>query len=172
MMGFKILEGSFNDTKLDGTIFGGTAHWPGPLHLGNGICQPYLSDRTTPEQREALLTILSGKAGNAWFEVLASTLSKVLEPKFVPIEFQFDLNARRARVKFGDEVETTSEPIQNIVLGKEHRILVEMPSGMEYKHPEIGTTGILKSSGPVKFDWPGAHSSLAVVEHTHKGLIA
>jgi hypothetical protein len=24
----------------------------------------------------------------------------------------------------------------------------------------------------LKFDLPGAHSSLAVVEHTHKGLIA
>jgi hypothetical protein len=47
-----------------------------------------------------------------------------------------------------------------------------MPNGMEYRHPEIATTGILKSSGPLKFDCPGAHSSLAVVEHTHKGLAA
>jgi hypothetical protein len=124
------------------------------------------------EQREALLTIFSGKAGNPWFEVLASVVSKVLDPKFVPIEFSFDLKSRKAKVKFGTEVETTSEPIKNLATGDEHHILVDIPKGMEYRRPEIATTGILKSSGPLKFDCPNAHSSLAVVEHTHQGLAA
>ncbi len=172
MMAFRILDGEFGNTKLGGAIAGGTYYWPGPLHLGNGTFQPYLSDKTTPEQREALLTIMSGKVGNAWFEVLASVVSKVLDPKFVPIDFSFDLKSRKAKVKFGNEVETTSEPIKNLATGDEHHILVDMPNGMEYRRPEIATTGILKSSGPLKFDCPGAHSSLAVVEHTHKGLAA
>ena len=115
---------------------------------------------------------MSGKAGNAWFEVLASVISKVLDPKFVPIRFSFDLKSRKAEVEFGDEVVTTSEPIKNIATGDEHRILVEMPNGMEYRHPEIATTGVLKSSGAIKFDCPNAHSSLALVEHTHTGLAA
>ena len=172
MMAFNILEGKFGSTKLDGVVVGGTYHWPGPLHLGNGTFQPYLSDKTTPEQRHAMLTIMSGKAGGTWFEVLASVVSKVLEPKYVSIDFKFDLKARKAHVKFGNEVETTSQPIQNIAEHREHRILVEMPNGMEYKLTEIGTTGVLKSTGSLKFDLPGAHSSLAVVEHTHKGLMA
>ena len=172
MMAYRILEGNFGGTKLGGAIVGGTYHWDGPLHLGNGTFQPYLSDNTTPEQRQALLTILSGKAGNPWFEVLAAVVSKVLEPRFVPIDFKFDLKARTANVKFGDEVETTSEPIKNLATGQEHHILVEMPNGIEYRHPEIATTGILKSSGPLKFDLPGAHSSLAVVEFTDQGLAA
>jgi hypothetical protein len=172
MMAFRILEGKFGDTKLDGAIVGGTYHWPGPLHLGNGTFQPYLSDKTTPQQREALLTILSGKAGNAWFEVLASVISKVLDPKFVPIDFSFDLKSRKAKVTFGNEVETTSEPIKNLATGDEHHIRVEMPNGMEYHSPEIATTGILKSSGPLEFNRPGAHSSLAIVEHTQDGLAA
>jgi len=170
MMAFHIIKGKFGNIKLDGAIAGGTYHWPGPLHLGNGTFQPYLSDKTTTEQREALLTIMSGKAGNAWFEVLASVVSKVLDPKYVPIEFKFDLKGRKALVRFGSEMETTSEPIKNVVTGDEHRILVDMPNGMEYHHPEIATTGVLKSNGPLKFDCPGAHSSLALVEHTHKGL--
>jgi len=85
-------------TKLDGVIAGGTYHWPGPLHLGNGTFQPYLSDKTTEKQREALLTILSGKAGNAGFEVVASVITKVLDPKYVPIEFKFDLKTHKALV--------------------------------------------------------------------------
>lgn len=172
MMAFRILEGNFGDTQLDGAIAGGTYHWDGPLHLGGGTFQPYLSDNTSAAQREALLTIMSGKAGNAWFEVLASVVSTVLEPRFVPIEFSFDLKSRKVKVKFGNEVETTSEPIKNIATGDEHRILVDMPNGMEYRHPEIATTGVLKSTGALKFDLPGAHSSLAVVEHTYKGLFA
>ena len=172
MMAFRILEGNFGDTKLDGVIAGGTYHWPGPLHLGNGTFQPYLSDKSTPEQREALLTIMSGKAGNAWFEVLASVVSKVLDPRIVPIDFDFDLKSRKANVTFGSEVETTSEPIKNLATGDEHHILVDMPNGMEYRRPEIATTGILRSSGALKFDCPGAHSSLAVIEHTHLGLTA
>ena len=64
-----------------------------------------MSDNASAEQREALLTIMSGKVGNAWFEVLASVVSKVLEPQFVPIEFSFDLTSRKAKVTFGNEVE-------------------------------------------------------------------
>ena len=128
-----------------------------------GSFQPYLSDKSTPKQREALLTIMSGKAGNAWFEVLASVVSKVLDPRFVPIDFDFDLKSRKANVRFGIEVETTSEPIKNLATGDEHHILVDMLNGIEYRHPEIATTGVLRSTGELKFDCPSAHSSLAVL---------
>lgn len=172
MMAFRVIQGNFDSTTLDGVTFGATYHWDGPLHLGNGTMQPFLADKTTPAQREALLTIMSGKAGNAWFEVLASVVSTVLEPKYVPIEFSFDLKARRARVKFGGEVETVSEPIRNLATGDEHRIQVDMPNGMEYRHPEIATAGVLRSTGPIAFDCSGGHSSLALVEHTENGLVA
>ncbi|MBV9340176.1 MAG: DUF1326 domain-containing protein [Acidobacteria bacterium] len=172
MMAFNILNGNFADTKLDGAIAGATYHWDGPLHLGGGTIQPFLSDNTSAGQRDALLTIMSGKAGGTWFEVLASVVSTVLEPKFVPIEFSFDLKARRATVKFGDEMETRTQPIKNVATGDEHRILVDMPSGMEYRHPEIATAAIVRSSGALKFDLSGSHSSMAIVEHTDKALIA
>jgi len=127
----------------------------------------------TSEQRDAILTIMSGKAGNAWYEVLASVVSRVLDPRFVPIEFEFDLNRRHARVSFGGgEVLTTTEPVKNIATGKDHRVRLEMPEGMEYRRPEIATTGLLRSKGPIAFDYPPAHSSLAIVEQTHTGLVA
>ena len=163
---------NFDNTRLDGVIASGTYQWPGPLHLGNGTFQPYLSDKTTAEQRQAILPIMSGKAGGTWFEVLASVVSRVLDPKYVPIDFTFDLYARHAWVKFGNEVETTTQPIKDSFTGQAHSIRVEIPNGVEYKHPEIATTGILKSSGAIAFDYPGAHSSLALVEQTHKGLVA
>lgn len=172
MFADRILEGHYGNVKLDGLTFGGTYHWPGALHLGNGTFQPYLSDTSTPEQREAILTVMSGKAGNAWYEVLASVISRVLEPRFVPIEFEFDLERRRARVSFGgDEVLTTTEPVKNMATGKDHRVRLDMPEGMEYRDPEIATTGVLRSKGPIAFDYPPAHSSLAIVEQTQAGLV-
>lgn len=172
MMAMRIQEGHFGSAALSGLIFAGTYSWPGPLHQGNGSLQPFLSQNATEEQRNALLTILSGKAGNAWFEVLASVITTVHPPKFVRIEFEFDIKRRYARVVIPGELETVSEPIKNFVTGDEHRIRVDIPTGMEYWHPEIATTKVLRSTGTISFDCGPAHSSLAIIEHTHKGLVA
>lgn len=172
MCAMRIQEGFFEKIPLSGLIFACTYHWPGPLHEGNGTLQPYVLDKATPEQRNALLTIMSGKAGNPWFEVLASIVSTILPPKFVPIEFSFDLERRNAQVRIPGEMETVTEPIKNVVSGEGHRIRVDMPQGMEYFHPEIATARVLKGTDKIRFDHPGGHSSLALVEHTQDGLAA
>jgi len=171
MFAMRIRQGNFGSTNLDGIVWAGTYYWPGPLHEGNGTLQPYISDKSSEKQREALLTIMSGKAGNVWFEVVASVISTVLDPKFVPIDFEFDLAKRHSRVVIPGEFETITAPIIDLAKGDAHRILVEMPNGMEYFRPEIATTKVLKGTGAIKFDCPGAHSSLAVVEHRHTGLV-
>src|SRR5690348_13727001 len=96
MAGMEIVEGYFGDVRLDGLKFVALYDWPGALHEGNGVLQPLVDERSTPEQRNALLTILSGQAGNAWFEFLASTVVKIHEPQFVPIHFEFDKKMRTA----------------------------------------------------------------------------
>ena len=170
MAAFNILEGSFNGVPLGGLVLALTYHWPGPLHMGHGQAQPFISEHSTAQQRDALLTIASGKAGNVWFEVLASVIETVHQPKFVPIEFEFNLPRRHARCFIPGEFETISEPIRNVVTGGTHTIRVEMPEGMEYRRPEIVTTKLLRSTGTIRFDCPPAHSSMAIVEHTEKGL--
>ena len=55
----RITKGHFEKTKLDGLVFAGTVHFPGPLHEGNGQMQPIIDERATPEQREALFAIMS-----------------------------------------------------------------------------------------------------------------
>ena len=172
MCAMRIERGHFGPVELDGLIWAGAYHWPGPLHEGKGTLQPYVLDTATPEQRNGLLTIMSGQAGNAWFQVLASVVSTVLEPKFVPIEFEFDLLGRHAVVRIPGEMETISEPIRDLATGKAHRVLVEMPNGMEYRKPETATTKILRGMGQIRFDCAPSHSSLALVEHTQDGLVA
>jgi hypothetical protein len=171
MFAMRIREGFFGKTRLDNIVVAGTYTWPGPLHEGHGTFQPFLQDTTTQEQRDAILTVMSGQAGNAWFEVLASVVETILDPKYVPIEFTFDLETRSARVAVAGEFETVTEPIKNVATGDTHRVRVEMPQGMEYFRPEIATTAVLKSTGAIKFDCPGAHSSMAYVEQRETGLV-
>ena len=172
MLGMRIDEGSFGALNLSGLHFVVTYHWPGPLHEGQGTLQPYVDERATPPQRDALLKILSGQAGNPWFEVVASLVTKVHEPKFVPIRFQIDVDKRYGRIEIPGILETVTEPIQNIAKGEAHRIQVVLPEGMEYRKAEIGRAKVNRCTGAIRYDRPNGHSSLAWVEQTEAGLKA
>ena len=62
----------------------------------------FVDEKASPEQRDALLEISSGKAGGAPFEILATTFSTLLEPRFVP--FDFKLDGLRSSVRLGDRM--------------------------------------------------------------------
>lgn len=171
MCAMHIVEGHFGKVRLDGLNWAATYHWPGALHEGNGSLQPFLEPRATAEQRDALLQILSGQAGDVWFEVLASIVTTIHEPQFVPIQFEFDKKKRRARVSVPGFFETVSEPLRIPVTNDEQHVTVRMPNGMEYKEMEVAATTVLKGTGAIKFDHKNTHSSLADVEHTHAGLV-
>ncbi len=170
MLAMEVDDGHFDNISLKGVKFAVTYHWPGPLYKGNGTVQPILDEKTNQKQREAILTILKGEAGNPWFEVVASLVSTLLEPKIAPIHFEHDLKNRTAYVKILGVLETMTEPIKNIANGDEHRILVQLPNGMEYKTAEIATAVVNKGFGQIRYNCPNGHSSLAYVEHTQLGL--
>ena len=60
-VGIQIDKGHYGKVKLDGLRLAATAAWPGPIHMGHGEIQPIVDERATPEQREALLKIMSGQ---------------------------------------------------------------------------------------------------------------
>lgn len=170
MMAMDVEEGFYGDTRLDGVKFAATYHWPGPLHEGNGTVLPIVDERASPAQREAVLTIMSGQAGGPWFEVLASVVTRVLDPVFAPIHIKHDLQNRKAMVVVPGILETITEPIQNVATGEAHRIQVQLPNGMEYRTAEVAQAVVNRGTGPMKYDCPNGHSSLAHVEHTPAGL--
>jgi len=172
MAGMHIAQGHFGKVKLDGLNWVATYYWPGALHEGNGIMQPFIDQKATPEQRDALLQILSGKSGGTFFEILASIVVKVHEPQFLPIRFDFDKKKRTARVVVPGFLETVSEPLKVPATGDEQHVIVQMPNGFEYKEMEVASSAVLKGTGPIKFNHKNTHSSLAEVEHTEKGLVA
>lgn len=127
----EITDGHYGDVSLAGVTWAGSVRWPGPLHEGRGTLQAFIDENTSQEQRDALLTFMSGMAGGTLFQILAAIIENMLEPQFVPIEFELDMDKRTARVKAGEEIETEGAPIENPVTGEEHRALVQLPGGFE-----------------------------------------
>jgi hypothetical protein len=173
LLGMRITRGHFEDVKLDGLIFFATVHFPGPLHEGNGELQPIIDERTSPEQREALFSIMSGQnsAEGTLFHITSLIVTKMHEPIFAPITFQFDKDGRTARLSIPGVLETNVEPIKNPVTGAPHRIRVVMPEGFEHIEGEIGSANI-RSSGAIRFETTGTHSTLANVVQTPQGVAA
>lgn len=169
LIGMKIGQGHFGPTKLDGLSWAVAFHWPGPLHLGNGTIQPYVDEKADAKQREAILTILSGKAGGPWFELVASLVSKVLAPKFVPIKFEIDVKGRRGKCSVPNEVEIVAEPVKD-AMGREFQARIDLPNGMEYFQSEVASAKVLKSTGAIKFNRSEVHAGFSTVEHTPVGL--
>ena len=171
MMGMHIEEGHFGDVPLAGLNWALTYHWPGALHEGNGTAQIIIDERADEAQRNAMLTILSGQEQDegTLFHIFSLIVSTVLEPKFLPIDFEFDLDGRTAHVAVPGIFETTSEPIKNPITGDPHRILIEMPEGFEYRAAEIASADT-KGTDKIKFDITAGHSSLAAVDYTPAGV--
>jgi hypothetical protein len=172
MAGMHIVEGNFGSVKLDRISWVVTYSWPGALHEGNGSVQPFIDQKTTEDQRDAILTVLSGKGGNAWFEVLASVVTTIHEPQFVPITWQFDKTMRKAHVMIPGFLETVSSPLKIPATNDEQTVIVRMPNGMEYKEFYVAQATVLKGTGALRFDYKNRHSSLADVEHTNTGIQA
>src|SRR5216684_1824484 len=110
---WRINHGKYGDVSLNGLNVGFAARWPKAIHEGNGTICVFVDEKANQAQRDALLTIASGKAGGLPFEILATTFSKMLDPMFVP--FQFNLNGRNSSVKMGDAVTAKLAPILNPV---------------------------------------------------------
>ena len=122
--GFEIERGHHGSTTLDGLKFVGIFRWPGAIHEGKGEAAVVIDERANETQRGSLLRILSGQdtePGATVFNVFASTLEKVHEPIFAPIEFQLDIAARRARLVVPGVTEGRGEPILKSAAPRAHR---------------------------------------------------
>ena len=87
IFGFRIQEGNYGNTPLNGLNLMLYARIPGLLYEGNWTLGVYLDQRATPDQAGALGTILSGQAGGV-FEVLGTLIGNPLPPKQVPISYE------------------------------------------------------------------------------------
>lgn len=169
----EITSGHYGDVKLDGLRFGGVFSWPGAIHEGNGKAQPFVDERATEAQRDALLRIMSGEDTDPMatvFAVFASTLSEVFDPIFAPIEFDVDVDARRGHFVVPGVAESHGEPIRNPVTGAEHRARIDIPDGFEYEIAEMGS-GSSKTHGKIELTLANSYGQFARLHLNNHGVI-
>ena len=166
-------QGRHGPTKLDGLKIAAVFSWPGAIHEGRGQIVPIVDERATTEQRDALLRIMSGldtEPGATFFQVFSSTFEKVHDPIFAKIEFNVDVEKRRATLKVPGVVETRGEPIRNPVTGDEHRARIDLPHGFEYAVAEVGR-GWTDSSGSIALNVDDSHCHFANLHMTQSGVM-
>jgi len=173
-VGIQIDRGHFGKVQLDGLAIGGVFAWPEAIHLGNGEAQPVVDVRASPEQREALLKIMSGQEtepGATIFNVFASTLVKVHDPVFARISIKADKAACMATVAIDGIVDFNVEPIKNPITGEPMRVSVTMPGGFEYDEAQFASGNVRTTRSPIKLDWSGRHAHMAAVDMTGSGVV-
>ena len=170
--GFIVEQGHHGETRLDGLRFAMIVAWPGPIHEGHGEAVPIVDERATPEQREALLRIMSGEdtePGATLFQVFSATLETIHEPVFTHIDLDVDVNGRTARFNVPGLIEARGEPIVNPISGEIHQARINLPAGFEYDICEIGR-GWAETQGPVHLSLVDSNAQFATLNMTQSGV--
>ena len=169
----RIDQGHFGDVHLDGLTWVGLFAWPGPIHEGHGEAQAIVDERADQQQREALLTILSGQEsepGATAFSVFASTLDTFHEPLFRSIAFEADIGAGTGRFSVPGVVEAKGEPIRSPITGEPHRAKLTLPKGFEFVEAEFGSSAV-SAQGLIALDWTNRHAHLAMIDMGPSGPV-
>jgi hypothetical protein len=166
-------EGHFEDVSLAGTTWVGMFDWPGPIHEGNGEAFVVIDPSASDDQRQALLTILSGQEtepGATIFNVFAGTLTKMHDPQFLPITWEGDLETRKGGFSIDGIVNAKATPIVNASTGAEQRARVNLPAGFEYDVAEYCSSTV-DVTGPVKYSTENAHAHFCTIHMTAQGVV-
>jgi hypothetical protein len=163
---WRINRGQYGDLSLDGLGLGFVARWPKAIHEGNGTLCVFVDERASAKQREALLEIASGKAGGLPFEIISMTITKVLDPQFVP--FKFNINGRNSTFQVGNAIEVNLEAIKNPVTGEPESVRVQHDTGFIFKEAECTSTAKMRGdAGELKFSWPNKAAFVAQVKYNN-----
>jgi len=166
MGAWRINRGNYGKVPLSGLALGFAARWPKAIHEGNGTACIFVDEKANPEQREALLTIASGQAGGMPFEIIATTFSKILEPRF--LAFEFEMNGRNSSVKIGDAAIASFEPIKNPVTREPESVSVSHGTGFIFKEAEcVSAEQMRVAVGELDFSWPNKAGFIAQVKYSN-----
>jgi hypothetical protein len=169
----RIDKGHYGKVKLDGLHWAALAAWPKAIHEGHGEILPIVDERATEEQRNALLTIMSGQdsePGANFFQVFSTTIEKVHDPLFLPITFEVDMKSCEGHFSVPDVVQTKTHPIRNQVTGQPHHAKLVLREGFEFIEAEFAA-GTTRSHGAITLDNKDKHAHIAMLHMTGTGIV-
>jgi hypothetical protein len=166
MGAWRISRGHYGEVKLDGLGLAFAARWPKAIHEGNGTVCLFFDERANAPQRDALLQIASGQAGGMPFEIIVTTFSKILEPRYVP--FTFDFKGRDSSVQVGNAVKVKLEPIKNPVTGEPESVRIEHSTGFIFKDAEcVSAAQMQVDASELKFSWPDKAAFVTQIKYSN-----
>jgi hypothetical protein len=98
-------------------------------------------------------------------------LSKMHEPRFVPILFEINVAAGTAHFRVDELVDASSEPIRNPITGDPQRARLVLPQGFEFAEAEFASSTVNTTASPITLQWSGRHAHLARLDITGKGVV-
>lgn len=170
---FRIDRGHFGDVRLDGLKCGIAVKWPGAVHQGKGVMQPFIDETANEAQRKALLSIMTGKETKdaaTFFWIYSAMCDTIHEPVYTRIDIDADMGARVATCKAVGVATGRGEPILNPVTGAQHRVGILMPNGFEYTVNEVGR-GWSHSTGKVEIELDNSYAHWCELHMNNDGLI-
>ncbi len=172
VMAMEITEGYFGDVRLDGLRVAGAYRWPGPVHEGHGTWWSIIDKAATPDQVEALFTILGGKEQEptTGFAIYGSTIEHEPDPVFADIEFEWDLEGRCGRFVVSGVLEAEIEPIRNPVTGEPHFIAMHPHDGFEFREAEMASATFW-SEGETEQSHSKRYAAISYVSYGPFGII-
>ena len=174
MCAYRFDEGRFGDVELGGLRAAATWKWPGAVHQGNGTMQLIIDERADARQRDALVDGDERQGDRGPRRRCGGSIRRCARPSssrlFKPIEFEVDVDARRAHLLVPGIIETVGEPIRNPVTGAEHRARIDLPNGFEYRLGEVAS-GTTKATGGVKLDFQKTFGLCADIHLSHAGVV-
>lgn len=172
--GIIIDEGSYNDVDLAGVCFAGVYKWPGEIAAGNGEAQLFISEKATPEQRDAIIKIATGETtdpGSTHFSVFASTLSTFHPIIDAPVEIDIDVDARKGLIKIAELAESTGSSLVDPFSGNETRAGIHLPEGFEYTYAETGKGSTQVKTGDIELSLSETYGQFCKLHMNQHGVI-
>ena len=107
-------KGTINDVDVAGTTIVAVAHVPGNILKGNWRAAIYVSDKASPKQKDALLSVYTGKLGGPVAD-LVKLIGEVVSVEQVPITF--DVQGGKGTIKVGEVAYAELEPYKGATGG-------------------------------------------------------
>ena len=167
VIGYEVQEGRFGDVDLRGVRAAVAAKYPNAIHEGHGHVVLFVDERATPEQVNALATILSGQLGGMPWEALAGTIERFEGPISKPIDLS--IRGQRAHVRVPGAIELETTPLINPVTGEEKEVHIVYPKGgFFWNDGNVVTTRTMRVDHPsLRMEWPSKYASTAEVNWTN-----
>jgi hypothetical protein len=168
IVAYEVKDGNFGNVSLKGVRAVVAAKYPKAIHEGHGHVVLFIDEKATPEQVNALATILSGKMGGMPWEALAGTIEHFEGPVRKPVEFR--VSGERSQLRVPGAVELRLTPLRDAVSGAEKEVHIVYPKGgFFWNDAKVATTETMRvEHGNLRFEWPNRYAAAAEVNWTNQ----